>query len=418
MRKILKFLLGVVTTLVIKRHRPVIVGVTGSVGKTSTKEAVYEAFKDRKRIRKSAGNLNTETGAPLVFLKKDSPGRGLKEWLKIMISGLWLAIKGDKNYPEIVVVELAADKPGDIKYLTRFIKPDIAIITAVGEVPVHVEFYDGPQEVRVEKEEMLRNAKRNSTAILNIDDPYVSEMSFDGRRITFGFSEEADISISNIEEVSSEGSRIHMIYGGEDFSIFLPLCIGESFAYISGAVFATGVALSMLPEEIVKDLQRIRPTKGRLYPVKGKKESVILDGSYNAAPASMESSLGTLQGLPGKRKVAMLGDMLELGEYSYREHQRIGEMAGKICDILVLVGDWAREMKKGAMNAGMDEENIFVFSNSQEASSEVEELLSPEDLILVKGSQGIRMERVILSLMRDPERAQELLVRQKGEWNS
>ncbi len=416
MKRVLNFLLKTITSLVISKYNPTVVAVTGSVGKTSTKEAVHEVFKDIKRIRKSAGNLNTETGAPLVFLKESEPGKGIKGWIRIILRGLRLIIFRDPHYPEIVVVELAADKPGDISYLANFIKPDIAVITAVGEVPVHIEFYRSAQEVAKEKSELLKNTKSGGFAILNADDDRVSGMRFDGKKITFGFSDNADVVVKEFHCDSFEGTRLKLSYKGEVYSLFLPLCIGDSFAYIGSSVFAVGITLGVSPEKIAKRLERIRPAKGRLYPIKGKGGSMILDGSYNAAPSSMESALRTLRSLPGKRKIAVLGDMLELGEYSSKEHQKIGREAAKFCDYVLSVGSWAGEVKKGAIKEGMNKEKVMSFSDSESAAVKLQKIISSHDLILVKGSQAMRTEKIVLFVMRDPERAEELLVRQSKEW--
>ncbi len=418
MKRILVFALRVITSLVISKYKPKIIGITGSVGKTSTKESIFDAFGGLKRARKSEDNLNTELGAPLVFLKSKNPGKNPKGWLKVLWRGVWLLIKRDKNYPELIVAELGADKPGDIKYLAGFIKPDIAVVTAVGKVPVHVEFYEGPESVAREKEELLKALPADGTAILNEDDPYVSQMDFKGEKITFGFSKEADVIVEEFSLESLEGSLLKIRYQKESFSTFLSLCIGSPFAYVGAAVFAVGLSLQVPPLRIAESLKKIRPAKGRLYPIKGINESMILDGSYNAAPSSMHSALHALETLPGKRKIAVLGDMKEIGKFSENEHRKLAKKAAVFCHYIFAIGEWAEKIKEEAMSSNMKEENVFVFSNSKEAALKIREVITKEDLILVKGSQATRTERVVFSIMRDPERAEELLVRQDAYWRN
>ncbi len=418
MKKIFQFLLKIITILLVRKYSPTIIAITGSVGKTSTKDGVYEAFCDWRRTRKSSGNLNTEIGAPLVFLGEKRAGRGIKEWALIFLKGLLLLLKRDKDYPEIVVAELAADKPGDIEYLSGFIKPDIAVVTAVGKVPVHIEFYRNADEVAKEKEKLVMALSQSGKAILNADDPYVSQMQTKAEKITFGTKKDADVVIKDFKSTSTDGSSLTLSYQGKDYPLFLSKCIGDSFAYVAASVFAVGISLGIEPKRLSKRLSKIRPANGRQQIIKGKKETIILDGSYNAAPSSMMSALRALKDLPGKRKIAVLGDMLELGRFSNEEHRKIGRFAAEFCDYIFSVGEWKEEIKRAAIHAGMKEENIFVFSKSEQVIDELEKIILEKDIILVKGSQGIRMERIVFAIMRDPERAEELLIRQESPWKN
>ncbi len=415
MKKILQFLLKITASLIIKRYNPFIIAVTGSVGKTSTKDGIYTAFSDLLQIKKSFGNLNTEFGAPLVFLRTNKSGTNTKEWLSIILKGLWLLVKKDKNYPKIVVVELAADKPGDMGYFSKFIKPNISVVTAVGEIPVHIEFYKTPQEVANEKEKIVKALQYGGVAILNADDPYVSKMKTDRRTLTFGFKEGADVLIKDFKTTSINGSSLVLSYKGEDFPLFLSCCIGDSFAYIAASIFAVGIVLGIDSQKIPKMIEKIRPAKGRLVAIKGIKNTVILDGSYNASPSSMVSALKALQSISGERKIAVLGEMLELGKFSLEEHRKIGRLAAEVADIIIAIGSFSEEVKRVAIK---NKKTVFAFSDINGAINIIDKIIKEKDIILVKGSQSIRTEKIVFSLMRDPERAEELLVRQDYRWKN
>ncbi len=418
MKIIFQKILRIITILIIKKYRPLIIAITGSVGKTSTKEGIYAAYSDYRKMQKSSGNLNTEIGAPLVFLRVKQEGRNAKEWILILLKGINLLIKRDSNYPEIVIAELGADKPGDIKYLTEFIKPDIGVVTAVGDVPVHIEFYKDAKEVAKEKEQLSMAVRKKGSVVLNIDDHYVSQMKTKGKKITFGFNKKADIHIKSFKVESLKGSSLILNYQNKDFPLFLSGCIGESFAYIAASTFAVGVALGIDTAKIPQMIEKIRPAKSRLNIIKGKSNTILLDASYNTSPSSMISALKSLKEVPAKRKIAVIGDMLELGDFSKNEHRKIGDFAGSFVDYIFVIGKWGEDIKKGAINAGIDGKKVFVFEKSEDVAQMIGDFIEEEDVILIKGSQGVRTEKVVLVLMRDPERAKELIVRQEGHWKN
>lgn len=421
MKKALQFILRLITKIIIKRYNPVVVSVTGTVGKTSTKESIHDAFSGFYRIRKSEGNLNTDIGAPLVFWGIKEPGNNIKEWIFILLKGFWTIIKKDKNYPEIIIVELAADRPGDIEYLASFINSQIGIITMIGEVPVHVEFYKNIDQVVEEKKKIIKSINENGFLIFNFDDPKIANLKKDKlskkiNKISFGFKKESDILIKNFECNFPEGSSVVINYKDEDFSLFLSGCIGDSFAYIAASVFATGIGLGIEAKRIPEMIEKIRPTKGRLFIVKGKNDSTILDGSYNSSPASMRAGLLALKNSKGKRKIAVIGDMLEIGKYSQDEHKKIGKEAILLCDYVFFIGKKSKDAYDTVFKK--KEGFVFWFENSEKAIPSIKKILSSGDVILVKGSQGIRTEKIVYAIMRDPERAEDILVRQESKWKN
>ncbi len=410
LKKILKWL----TVRIIKKHKPYIIAVTGSVGKTSTKDAIHVILGRYRNIRKSSKNLNTEIGVPLAFIGVSDPGNDLKSWLSIIWKGFKLTVKKNKNFPEIIVVEMAADKKGDIEYLTEFIKPSIGIVTAIGETPVHLENYTDISELVKEKSLLVRHTKKSGKVLLNADDGRVFQMKGRAKAetITFGLSERADVRALDIkltgDKKNPAGLEFKFKYKTEEHKVELPQIFDKGTVYSVLAAFGAGINLGIPIYRMVESSKKIEPPKGRMRLLEGK-DCLIIDSSYNAAPESTKMALETLKSLKAKRKVAILGDMLELGEHSKEEHQKIGEIASFL-DLLITVGKDSAEMRKSFTG------EYFHFENSTEAALKISEILKRDDLILVKGSQSIRTEIVLEKILKgDPKK---LLVRQEDCWKN
>lgn len=367
-------------------YSPKIIAVTGSVGKTSTKDAIYTIISSKFRARKSQKSFNSEIGLPLTILGLSNAWANPLKWLWNIYLGFW-RIFFSRNYPRILVLEVGADKPGDIKNIMSWLKPDIAVVTALADVPVHVENFSSIEAVYEEKGRLLESLSERGVAILNADDKRVMgmrEKMRDGTRvITFGMKNESDIS-------------------GND--LFLPQIPNPYPILAAGAV---GKALGMKEDEIKELSKKVETPKGRMNVIKGINGSTIIDDTYNSSPVAAEFALETLRKMDVLgRRIACLGNMAELGEYSESEHKRIGEMAKEVADIVITVGDKARWIS-GENN----------FSNSVEAGRFLKEMIKEGDVILAKGSQNnIRMEKLVEEIMLHPEDKQELLVRQDEEW--
>lgn len=411
---ILKHLLRIISTKIIKKYNPLIIAVTGSVGKTSTKDAIYTTLKKYKNVRKSSGNLNTETGAPLVFFKVDEPGHDLKEWLSILWKGIKLILKKDKNYPDIIIMEMAADHKGDIEYLTSFIKPHISAVTAIGETPVHLEFYDDVNEIVMEKSFLPKETKKGGNVLLNADDGRVFQMK--GRTKakvkTFGFSDRAEIRAVDFERTGDKenpaGVKFLLKYNTEEHEIKLPNVFDKGSVYAILIAIGAGISVGIPVYRLVESCQEYIPPKGRMRLIEGKKCKII-DSSYNAAPKSTELAFETLKELPAKRKVAVLGDMLELGEHSEKAHKEIGEKADFL-DLLITVGEDSKKI------SDQFTKKSYHFENSEEANKKIEDFIKKDDLVLVKGSQSIRTEKIVEKLMKD--KPSKHLVRQYYPWKN
>lgn len=433
-KSILQKILAILARLTIWRYKPTIIGITGSVGKTSTKEAVFAVLKKKYRVRRAEKNYNNEIGLPLTILGIPHYGRNIFAWVSAFIRVVIRVIIRDKNFPEILVLEYGVDRPHDMDYLLSIAKPNTAVITAIGEIPVHVEFFSGSLEVAKEKAKLIQALPVNGQAVLNADDEVIFEIKnkTKAKIITFGFDEHADVRITNYElrimntengNSIPEGITFKIEYQGNTMPIRMNNCFGKPQVYAAAATAAIGVVFNINLVEIAEALFEYESPPGRLRLIHGIKNSLILDDSYNASPQAMNEALDVLESLPATRRIAVLGDMLEIGKFTEHAHRAVGDKVAKFADILFVVGPKARFVAEEAGTRGidkksrkLDENQIFIFDEAREAGKKLDEIMKPGDLILVKGSQSMRMEKAVEEIMAEPERAEELLVRQDEHW--
>ena len=422
MREFLKKIVIAVLTseakLILRKYRPKIVAITGSVGKTSTKDATAKVLEARFRTRKSQKSYNSEFGVPLTIIGARTGWGSPLKWLEAIRLGLG-AIFTKQSYPEILVLEVGADRPGDIKKIREWLKPDVAVVTALAETPVHVEFFESPEEVFEEKAELVKNLPPEASVILNFDDEEVAKMrdKTSARILTFGFVEGADVKGAAYGIFFQDNAPAGIEFEAESLHVKIPNALGEHQALAALAAIAVGKVFDIKSEDAARALSLYSSPPGRLKLIKGIKETLILDDTYNSSPKAAQAALETLAEIPAKRKIAVLGDMLELGKHTITAHREIGEMAaGKKIDLLITVGVRAKFFAEGAVKAGFNKKQILSFGDSPEAARELEKITEQGDLILIKGSQGMRMEKITEALMAEPERAGELLCRQDEAW--
>ena len=405
------------------RYKPTIVAITGSVGKTSTKLATAATLGRLRRVRASRGNFNSELGTALTVLgdwtenelslvSRDQPagtatGRKISFWLKVLCISLWRIAVRDKNYPDILVLEFGADKPGDIKYLTNFARPTVGVITAIGAVPVHVEFYAGPDDVAREKGRLIEALPTSGFAVLNADDETVYELKdrTRARVMTFGFASDADVRVSHIVNRTEGGHPIgvsfKLEYGGAYAPVRLGGVFGKAHAYAAAAGAAIGLLFGMNLVTISEALADYAPAESRMHLIPGVKGTYLIDDAYNASPLSMHSALDTLRSLPGTRRIAVLGDMLEIGKYTNEAHEQVGDLAAKSADALFTVGARAKLIASAAAESGMKKANIFSFDTAVEACIPLQDFLKLGDLVLIKGSHAMQLDKVVEEIRAD-----------------
>lgn len=431
MYKLSQIIVEVLARIYLRRFKPQIIGITGNVGKTSTKEAIGVVLGRIKKIRVGGGNLNNEVGLPFNIISDSADeyyekGGSLVFGIKTFFKAVFGLLSSD--YPEILVLEYGADKPDDIKKLARKYKPHVAVVTAVGEVPVHVEFFSGPEELAREKRKLVEVLDATDFAILNFDDLAVLEMKekTKAKVYTYGFGDGAMVQASNLNVRTDEcGFPVGLglkIQQGESFvPVRIDGSLGKSQGYAAAAATAVGLVFGMNLVQISEALSEYKGPKGRLKILKGIKNSIIIDDTYNASPASTHLAIETIGDLKGPRKIVVLGDMLELGRYTIEAHEEVGNFLKNDFNLLITVGSRAKFIAESAANQ-MPAGNIHKFETSDEAKLKVKELIKEGDIVLIKGSQGMRMEKIVEEIMADPAVAggkkKELLVRQSKRWLS
>ena len=417
----LEKLLRVMAKVVLARHKPKIVAITGSVGKTSTKAAVFTVLSSKFDVRENQKNYNNEIGIPLTIIGAESGGKNIFKWIWIFVK--WIFVIIFPAYPEILVLELGVDRPGDMKHFMSFVKPMVGVVTNVSIS--HIEYFGSVENIVKEKRVLIESLAPNGFALLNCDDEKTIKMKerTSAEVITFGKSENAIINASNIvynySGASPMGISFKLNYDGKNIPIRLRNILAEHQVYSALAAVAVGTVFKINLVDIAKALEPLRSPAGRMNLLEGIRNSFIIDDTYNASPVSTVAALDVLGKLAAARKIAVLGDMLELGNLTDSGHCDVGQKIFETkIDLFVAVGSRMEKAVEKLLELGFSSKNIFQFENPEQASQQIGKMIKPGDFILVKGSQGMRMEKIVESILNDPDSAKNLLCRQSPEWKS
>lgn len=353
----------------------VVIGITGSVGKSTTKELVAEVLSQRYKTLKSPGNLNNEIGLPLTLLQLT-------------------------EQHERAVLEMGFYVPGEIEFLCDLALPQVGVVTNIGTV--HAERAGTIEDIARGKAELVQALppEPDGLAILNFDDPKVREMADQSKsRIFFyGMSPDAHLWADQVEGLGLDGIRFRLHYQNEVLHLRVPL-IGRHSVHTALRAAAVGLIDGLSWQEIVNGLQSGK-AQLRLVAVRSKNGAIILDDTYNASPESTLAALNLLDDLEG-HKIAILGDMLELGQYERQGHNMVGVRAAEVASELITVGERAKWIASSAANAGLAPNMIRVFDTAQQSVDFLKNHLNSKDVVLVKGSRGMQMEIIVSALEAD-----------------
>jgi len=325
-RKFIQYILKYLTKLILWRYKPIIIGVIGSVGKTSTKEAIYTVLRKKFRAERNVFNLNTEIGMPLTIIRGKDAKRNIFLWFYNFFNTLWLFIFKTKTYPEILVLEMSEDAPGMIKYLVDLAQPKIGVVTIIGDPPVHLEHYKNINQLIEEISYLPQSLSLNNTIVLNADNPLVLDFKDKtvAKVLSYGFSQNSDVKITeykliNTEDLENIGMNFRLESNGSFVPVKLKGVFGRGQIYALAAAAAVGLSLGMNLVEISEAMRDYKIIEGRTKFMRGINNSWLLDDSYNACPDSVRVALDLLKEVLAERKVAVLGDMKEC----FRGYERI-----------------------------------------------------------------------------------------------
>jgi len=425
-KNILVPFLGWCTRRIIKKHRPKIIGITGSVGKSSTKEMVYHVLKDRLSVRRSPGNLNNELGVPLTVIGESNPQGDILEWLKIIGRGIKLSFIKSKEYPKILILEMGVDRPGDMRYLLSIASCDIGIITNIGVT--HLQFFHNVKNILKEKSELVKKLPEDGLAILNYDNFFLRLLKKSSKKpcLTFGLKPRADVKASDVkigytkgvgEGMSlAKGTNFKINYKTVFLPVHMPHIISSGQVYAALAAATVGLHLKMNLVEIADSLKKYKPLPGRMRLLGGKGGNIIIDDTYNSAPNSVKSALEVLVLVKSKKKTVILGDMLELGKIEKSAHKEMAKLVYPVANKVVLVGKRTLNTHKELRRLGFPKDKIFHFRMVTSLIKKLPSIVGKGEVILIKGSQGVRLEKAAEKLVKSPRSAQKNLVRQSKYW--
>jgi UDP-N-acetylmuramoyl-tripeptide--D-alanyl-D-alanine ligase len=347
-----------------------VIGITGSVGKSTTKELVSEVLSYRFRTLKNIGNFNNEIGLPLTILRLS------------------------ENHQK-AVLEMGFYLPGEIQLLCKIAQPVVGVITNVGTV--HAERAGSQEIIANGKSELVEALPDYGTAILNYDDPWVRPMAekTKAKILYYGLDPAAHIWADQIEGLGLQGIRFRLHYKNEEIHMRVPL-IGRHSVHTALRATAVGLVEGLTWQEIINGLQHGH-SQLRLAAVNAANGALILDDTYNASPDSVMAALNLLEEMQGK-KCAVLGEMLELGPYEQQGHEMVGVRAAQIVDRLIAVGERAKYIADSAQKAGLPAKAITWVSTVPDAIQVLQDSLHTDDVVLIKGSHGLHMERIVTAL--------------------
>ena len=351
-----------------------VIGITGSSGKTTTKEMMATIIGRQKNVLKTEGNLNNLIGLPQTIFRL-------------------------RAEHELAILEMGTNTRGEIKRLTRIAAPSIGLITNIG--PAHLEGFGSVEVVAQEKADLFLNMPQAGIAVANLDDEAVKIIveKWNGRRVNFSMSPNVDVTVSDIEKNGAHGMRFNLIINGVSQKVEMKIA-GVHHLYNAMAAVACAWTAGIDPKAIKEGLEAFLPVGGRMEMIKLQNGAYVIDDSYNANPASVREALMTLRDMKNSHSgYVFLGDMLELGDAAFEMHRRIGTLLGTIgVNVVFLQGEHSAIVAAAAIDGGMSQGKIFIMKDSREGILFLKKYLKKGDWVLVKGSRRMKMETIVAQI--------------------
>ena len=412
--------------LVLKKYNPKVIAIVGSVGKTLTKEAIYQVLSKNFFVRRSEKSFTAELGVPLTIIGCSEGVGSFTQLIENIFFGLKV-ILFKSSYPEWLILEIDGDKPGDLEKVSSLIKADILVITAIGDVPSHIETFGDMEAFLGEKRAMIDALRFGGAVIYNANDPVAFDLAQSSKvkMVSVGVNNDMQVSGTEYEILYASGKTgsvpTGMSFGIKNKSETLSLNIFETIGvqneYAVLLAFAVGLEFGLKPEQIVQSLHKYNALPGRMKLVPGIKDTLIIDDTYNSSPIAIAESIKVLKDIKSvEKKIAVVGDMLELGRFSAIEHRRVAEQLNGVATDVICVGIRTRKVVEELLNLGFPETKIYSYDTSDEVGNYLQNMIGEGDIVLIKGSQSMRMEKIVEEIMKYPQDARKVLVRQEEEW--
>ncbi len=403
----------------LKKFRGKIITVVGSVGKTSTKDAIYTVLNSQFKVKRNEGNLNSDFGFLLTILDIKSGFSSATKWSWYLLKGFLHSFMRDHS--EVLLLELGVDKPGDMDFFMSILQPDMVVMTNI--CPVHIDDgqFSSMENICNEKLKAVRSLKKGAFALFNIDNSFLKKAhdEFDkDMRIGFGCDNSADYFASTIK--SSIDGLSFVFHANKKEHLVESQILGKYQVYVLLPALICALKMGMDFETVSIALKKYALPPGRMSVISAINEAVILDSSYNSSPIALKEALNVLKEVAvNNRKIAVLGNMNELGVHSKEMHEMIGKLVPDVADILLTVGKDAGIIADKAIERGMNAALVFKFKSPIEAAEFFKKEIKKGDVLLVKGSQTrVRLEKFVKELMENPDDAKDLLVRQSRVWQA
>ncbi|MFH1187309.1 MAG: Mur ligase family protein [bacterium] len=412
-----KFLYSL-SSKILKKYHPDVIGIVGSVGKTTTQEAIYSVLSSKFNVRKNKNDNASWIEIPTTIIGAYDKKCG---WFCLVFRALKLLIIKDSKYPDILVLEIDIKKPGDLEYLARYISFHIGVVTSSELVVPSI--FSNAKKLAAEQELLISMLPKDSIAILNVDDEFIRAMKTKASVMTFGVSNGADlkanepaISLNNEDKsgLPIKGISFKINHKGSVVPILIPEILGTHQIYSVLAAIMCGLVYQMNLSEISNNLREYHPPAGRMRLLKGIKSSLLIDDTFSSSSVSVKAALGSLALVPLKEKAenyAVIGDIMDLGNMTEAIHREIGHYAAeKGINKLITVGERSKDVAVAAREAGMEEDKVFSFDDALSAGKFLQKRLEKNDVVLVAGSAAMEMEDIVKELMADPLMAKQILI--------